>query len=164
MDDRQIHRMFEIGVWLKGTHALIECGSGLLLAFVSNAAILHIVGIATQHELIGGPKDAITLLLLRWANGLSVATQHFYAFYLLSHGLVKVFLVVGLLRGKLWSYPASLMVLGLFIAYQLYRFSYTSGVGLIILSVFDLVVMMLIWREYALVRHMGVNPSSPSSR
>ncbi|MFD2029898.1 DUF2127 domain-containing protein [Ancylobacter dichloromethanicus] len=72
---------------------------------------------------------------------------------MLSHGAVKkFFLVVGLLRGKLWSYPASLIVLGLFIVYQLYRFSYTHGVGLIILTVFDVFVMGLIWHEYSLVR------------
>jgi len=86
------------------------------------------------------------------AQNFSVQEQNFYAFYLLSHGVVKLFLVVGLLKGKLWSYPASLIVLGLFILYQLYRYSYTHGVGLIALTVFDIVVMALIWHEYGLVR------------
>ena len=66
---------------------------------------------------------------------------------------MKLLLVIGLLRGKLWSYPASLVVLGLFIAYQLYRFSYTQGIGLIVLTVFDVFVMGLIWHEYKLIRH-----------
>jgi len=57
-----------------------------------------------------------------------------------------------LLRNKLWAYPVSLVVLGLFIVYQLYRFSYTHGFGLIVLTVFDVFVMGLIWREYRLVR------------
>ena len=52
--------------------------------------------------------------------------------------MVKVLLVLGLLRGKLWSYPASLVALVLFIAYQIYRFSYTHSPGLIALTVFDL--------------------------
>jgi len=78
--------------------------------------------------------------------------MNFYAFYLLSHGIVKVFLVIGLLRNKLWAYPVSLVVLGVFIVYQLYRFSYTHGFGLMVLTVFDVVVMGLIWHEYRLVR------------
>ncbi|GAC1575862.1 MAG: hypothetical protein NVS3B5_07120 [Sphingomicrobium sp.] len=45
---------------------------------------------------------------------------------------------------KLWAYPASLVVMGLFIIYQLYRFSYTHGVGLILLTVFDLIVIALV--------------------
>ena len=65
---------------------------------------------------------------------------------------MKLLLVVDLLRDKLWSYPASLIVFGLFIVYQLYRYSYTHGAGLIVLSVFDIVVMGLIWHEYRLVR------------
>jgi uncharacterized membrane protein len=67
-----------------------------------------------------------------------------------------MFLVAGLLRNKLWAYPASLVVLGLFIAYQFYRFSYTHGAGLIVLTVFDIIVMGLIWHEYRLVsRHLA---------
>ena len=61
-------------------------------------------------------------------------------------------LVVGLLREKLWAYPASLIVLTLFVLYQLYRFSYTHGLGLIVLTLFDIVVMGLIWHEYGLMR------------
>lgn len=90
--------------------------------------------------------------LLAWAQNFSVATEHFYAFYLLSHGMVKLLLVIGLLKGKLWAYPASLVVFGLFILYQLYRFSYTHGAGLIVLTVLDVAVMVLIWHEYGLVR------------
>jgi uncharacterized membrane protein len=61
-------------------------------------------------------------------------------------------LVIGLLMNRLWAYPASLAVLGLFIAYQLYRYSYTHGFGLIVLTVFDIFVIGLIWHEYRLIR------------
>jgi len=53
----------------------------------------------------------------------------------------------------MWAYPASLAALGLFIVYQLYRFTDTHGIGLIVLTIFDLVVMVLIWQEYKVVRH-----------
>jgi uncharacterized membrane protein len=61
-------------------------------------------------------------------------------------------LVVGLLRGKLWSYPASLAALGLFMVYQVYRYSYTHSFGLLVLTVFDAAVMVLIWHEWKIVR------------
>lgn len=85
----------------------------------------------------GTARSAVATHLLSWAQHFSVETKAFYAFYLVSHGVVKLFLVIGLLRNKLWAYPASLVVLGLFIAYQLYRFSYTHGFGLIVLTLFD---------------------------
>lgn len=152
MKEQRIHQLFEVSVLLKGAHALIECIGGIALALISTNAIAVLANRLTQDELIEDPHDLIATHLLAWAQNFSVGTKTFYAFYLLSHGAVKIFLAVGLLRGKLWSYPASLIVLGLFIVYQLYRFSYTHGAGLIVLTVFDVFVMGLIWHEYRLVR------------
>ena len=152
MDEHRIRQIFQISVLLKGAHAAIECIGGMALALISTTTIVNWVNALTQDELIEDPNDFLATHLLAWAQGFSVETKHFYAFYLLSHGLVKLLLVVGLLRNKLWSYPASLVILGLFIIYQLYRFSYTHGLGLILLTVFDVLVMGLIWHEYNLIR------------
>lgn len=153
MQERRIHEIFEISVLLKGAHALIECVGGILLALVSTQAITDFVARATQYELGEDRNDLVATRLLDWAQGFSIETQHFYAFYLLSHGVVKLLLVIGLLREKLWAYPASLIVLGLFIAYQFYRYSFTHSPALIVLSLFDIFVMALVWHEYQLVRH-----------
>jgi uncharacterized membrane protein len=150
MNEHRVHQIFEISVLLKGAHALIECIGGLVLAFVSTSAITNLVHALTQDELIEDPNDFVAAHLLSLTQNFTVSTQHFYAFYLLSHGLIKVFLVIGLLRNKLWAYPVSLVVLGLFIIYQLYRYSYTHGFGLIVLTVFDVMVTGLIWHEYRL--------------
>ena len=152
MNENRIHKAFQIGVLLKGAHAVLECAGGIGLALVSTNSISAFVNHFTQEELIADPRDFIAAHMLAFAQNFTVETKHFYAFYLLSHGLVKIALVIGLLKGKLWSYPASLVVLGLFIAYQLYRFSYTHSPGLIILTILDIVVMILVWHEYRLVR------------
>ena len=152
MNEHRIHQFFQVSVLLKGAHALIECLGGIALALVSTNSIANFVNAITQDELIKDPNDFVATHLLTMAHNFSVQTQHFYAFYLLSHGIVKVALVVGLLREKLWAYPASLIVLTLFVLYQLYRFSYTHGLGLIVLTLFDIVVMGLIWHEYGLMR------------
>jgi uncharacterized membrane protein len=39
-------------------------------------------------------------------------------------------------------------VFGAFILYQLYRFTFTHGLGLIALSAFDLLVIWLVYLEY----------------
>ncbi|RWM08414.1 MAG: DUF2127 domain-containing protein [Mesorhizobium sp.] len=154
--ERRIHQLFEIGVWLKGAHALIECIGGILLYVVSTDTIASWVNALTQEELIEDPNDLIAGYLSQTASHFSVASKEFYAFYLLSHGLIKLLLVVGLLRGKLWSYPASLAALGAFMVYQVYRYSYTHSLGLLVLTVFDAIVMWLIWQEWKTVRrHMA---------
>ena len=107
MNERRLHQFFEASVLLKGAQALVECLGGMALALISHDWIIDTVGTLTQHELSERPHDRIAAYLLASAQSLSIGTQRFYAFYLLSHGLIKIGLVVGLLKGKLWAYPAS---------------------------------------------------------
>ena len=52
----------------------------------------------------------------------------------------------------------SMIVLGLFILYQLYRYTETHGVGLLLLTALDVVVVGLTWHEYSLMRrHLPVD-------
>jgi len=151
-DEHRIHQLFEVSRWLKGAHALIECVGGIMLYLVTTDTIASWVNLFTQEELIEDPNDFIASHLSQMAAEFSVASKEFYAFYLLSHGLIKLLLVIGLLRGKLWAYPASLAALGAFMVYQVYRYSYTYSPGLLALTVFDAIVMWLIWQEWGAVR------------
>ena len=152
MNERRIHQIFEISILLKGLHALIECAGGAALFFIDTNWAKGMINSLTQDELIEDPHDFVATHLMDFAQGFTVSSEHFYAFYLVSHGLVKVALVAGLLLNKLWAYPVSLIALALFIVYQLYRYSYTYSAGLIVLTVFDLGIMWLIWHEYQLRR------------
>jgi uncharacterized membrane protein len=152
MNEKRIHQLFELSVGLKGLHALVEIVSGLLLYFVSTATVVGLIDRLTRSELLETPNDFIAGHVMKFAGGFSSEAHHFYAFYLLSHGLVKAVLVAGLLGEKLWAYPASFAVFGAFIAYQLYRFSYTQDVSLALLSLLDLVVILLAIHEYRLLR------------
>jgi uncharacterized membrane protein len=154
MNEQRIHRIFEISVLMKGAHAVIEIVGGMALYLVATETVAALVKSATQEELIEDPNDFVASHLLTMAQHFSVQSKSFYAFYLLSHGLVKLLLVVGLLRNQLWSYPASLVALTAFIIYQLYRFSYTHSPGLMALTVFDLLVMTLIWHEWGMRRRV----------
>ena len=138
---------------MKGLHAAAECVGGVALAVTGNAAIRRLVAAATQSELAEDSHDFVATHLAAWAQGFSVQAQHFYAWYLLSHGAVKLALVAGLLMRKLWAYPTAIAVFGLFIAYQLYRYAHTHGIGLLLLTVLDLAVVGLTWHEYRLMRH-----------
>jgi uncharacterized membrane protein len=153
MREKTIHRIFDVSVALKGFHALIEILGALALYLVSTETIIGVINRYSQNELVEDPHDFVATHLLKFAEGFSVEKHDFYAFYLLSHGLVKLVVVAGLLREKLWAYPASFVVFGAFIAYQLYRYSYTQDVSLILLSIFDLFVIALAVHEYRLVKH-----------
>ena len=152
MQEKRIHQIFVVSVALKGAHALIEIFGGLALYLISTATIVNFIDRWSYDELIDHHNDWIGTHLLKFSEHFSVAEHDFYAFYLLSHGLIKGVLVFFLLREKLWAYPASIAVFGLFIAYQLYRYSFTHDFGLILLSIFDLIVIALAVHEYRLLR------------
>jgi uncharacterized membrane protein len=156
--ERDIHILFEISVALKGLHALMEIIGGFLILWITKTFIIHTVLSITQEELSEDPKDFIANYLINSAQHFSISAQHFAAFYLLSHGLIKGLLVVGLLKKKLWAYPSSMIVFSFFILYQLVRFISTHSMWLIVLTILDIVVLWLIWHEYKFIkRQKGVS-------
>ncbi|MFL5513355.1 MAG: DUF2127 domain-containing protein [Gemmatimonadales bacterium] len=149
-----LDRVFEIGIIAKGLNGAVELLGGLLLLFVSPAWIHHIAVLLTRVELSEDPHDFIAMHLLHTTSGLTGNTVLFGAVYLLTHGAVKVVLVVALLLNKLWAYPWMIVVLLLFIGYQLYRIILAPTAGLIALTIFDVVIVLLTWREYRVQRRI----------
>lgn len=145
--EKKLHWFFEIGVVLKGLNALFEIGLGILLFFVNVAALAQVF---VQNELVEDPGDFIASHLHEYVSHLNAGSEYFAAFYLLIHGVVKGLLVIGLLREKLWAFPASLAVLALFALYQIIKIIENHSLLLVLFTLFDFVVMWLIYHEYRL--------------
>ena len=107
----------------------------------------------TAPELAEDPTDRIATFLRHMVRELGADTKLFASAYLIVHDVIKIFLVAGLLRRRLWSYLVSLWFLTGFIAYQAYRFFFTHSLWMIALTVVDLIVAFLIWREYQARKH-----------
>jgi uncharacterized membrane protein len=144
--------LFRYSVLLKGLHAVLEIVTGIAVWAVSPELILRMTALLTRGEVSEDPRDTIANYLRHAASHLSLGGKHFIAVYLLAHGVVKLFVVAELLRNKLWGYPLAIVVFGGFIAYQIYRYTLTGGIGLILLTVFDAIVIVLIWLEYRAVK------------
>lgn len=146
---KALDRTFEIGLILKGLDGLLEVAGGLLLVFVSPRAISRLVHTLTAHELSEDPHDFIARSLLHATGHLTGSATTFGAIYLLSHGVAKLVLVVLVLRHKLWAYPWLIGLLLAFIGYQLYRIiAVRFSWGLTALTIFDVALVWLTWREY----------------
>ncbi len=142
---------FDIALVLKGLDGLLELVGGILLLVISPDSINHLAQRLTQHELSQDPNDFFAHHLLRLTSNLH-HTQTFGALYLLTHGLVKLVIVYGLLRRQRWAYPVAFVFLGGFVVYQVYRLTYAPSAGLAVLTVFDLFIIWLTWREYRRTR------------
>ncbi len=143
-----LHRLFLIGICIKGLDGLLELISGVLLLLVSRTDLTTTVINLTAPELAEDPDDLIANFLRHTAHHLSLNTKYFASIYLLVHGTVKVSLLVGLLRGKLWVYPPALFILTVFVLYQIYRFSHTHSLALLVFTVLDVLIIFLVFMEY----------------
>ena len=157
-----LDRVFEIGIIAKGLNGVVELVGGVLLLLVTPDRIQQLAAAWTHEELSEDPHDFIATHLLHTAHGLTGNAVVFGAAYLLVHGAVKVVLVAALLLDRLWAYPWLIAVLLLFIGYQLYRIALGPTAGLIGLTVFDLLIVGLTWREYRVQRRRRQDASEPA--
>jgi uncharacterized membrane protein len=158
--EARVHRVFQISLLLKAAHSLVEIIGGTLLAVVSQQAILRIANLLTQDELFEDPRDVIANYILSSARSLSIDQKSAAAFFLLSHGIVKLFLTVAVLRNKPWAYPAFMLALGLLISYQSYRLMHVFSLGLTAVTILDGIVLVLTWHEY---RFLGTKRPMPGA-
>ncbi len=146
------HDFFLVSVFFKGLDGVLEIIGGVLLFLTDPAGINKLIKLLTQHELLEDKKDLIANYLVHAGSSLSLSTQHFGGYYLLSHGAIKVFLVASLLRRRLWAYPTAIVFFTAFVAYQLYRYAGTHSFFLLILTFIDLAVILFTWIEYKRLR------------
>lgn len=156
-DEKHVHVAFEISLTLKGAFALAEIAASIFAYVVTKQFLLDLVRAITCMELSEDPHDFVANYLVHAAQSLSVSSQNFTAFYLLSHGVIKLFLIIGLWQKKPGYYPAAIAVFSLFILYQAYRFSFTHSLSLLLITVLDAVVIGLTWFEYQHLRHLLPN-------
>jgi uncharacterized membrane protein len=141
-------KAFRVGLFLKGLDGLLECVGGVFLLIVKPEQINAWARNLTEGELSHDPHDIIANHILRSAHDITGASLLFGAAYLLSHGIVKLVLVVEVLRNRLWAYMGLIVVTSLFVVYQVYRIIGEFSFGLFLLTIFDLVIIYLTQKEY----------------
>lgn len=153
LDEQKLRLFFELSLWFKAIFAVSEIVAGAATYFVPQRLFLTLVLWVTKDEFAEDPHDLVAKFLLHTVQHLSVDAQKFAAIYLVGHGVIKLWLIVGLLRERLWYFPVSIIVFGLFIGYQTYRFAFTHSVWLLLVTALDIVIIVLTWHEYRYLRN-----------
>ena len=150
--ERYLYHIFRLSIFFKGALSLTEIAAGIAALLISPASIGAFIVTISQNALLEDPDAFLATHALALGQQFSSTPQIFLAFYFLSRGIIKLGLVVALLKNKLWAYPAALIVLGLFMIYQTYQFTIGHSLWLLALTLFDVIVMWLIWHEYNMAR------------
>jgi uncharacterized membrane protein len=143
-----LDRSFQASITLKGLDGLLEIVTAFLFLAVTPTRASSLIDFFTFHSLSRNPNAFVASHLLHASQNIMAHAHYFVFFYLLSHGLAKVVLVAALWCNRIWAYPALIILLAAFIAYQLYRMTFAPSIFLVGLTVFDAVVVVLTWAEY----------------
>ncbi len=146
----KLHAFFIFSLAVKLVFGVFETLSSFL--FFATGTVTHVLIFLTSQELNEDPHDFLANKIVNFLPAFSAHSQIFIAWYLVIHGLIKIVLIVMLLQQKLWAYPVSLAVLAGFLGYQLYQLANGFSFFLAALSLFDIVVIYLVWHEYNFMR------------
>ncbi len=147
-----IYRIYQWSLLIKAVNALSEVAAGLAVYLLSKAFIVNYILNLVMGGLSDDPSDKIGLFIVNSISDFSISSKLFLSVYLLLHGVLKLFAIFALWSKKLWAYPVSLTVFIALIAYQLHRYYLTGSIWLVVMSAFDLFLVVLIWHEYRLAR------------
>ena len=145
------HEFFRISIFLKGLYSFFEFLAGLILFFVTSKQIFIFIYDIFQSEFLQDVREFIINHMPHALGSLPESVKLFISLYLLSHGIIKLGLIIALWNEKKWAYPLAIVIFGGFIVYQIYRYIFQPSLVLLFLTDLDMVVIILTWLEW---RHM----------
>jgi uncharacterized membrane protein len=76
--EKNIFRIFELGLLIKGLNSLIEIISGFFIWFVNKVYIITLFLNLTQSNLSDDPKDYLANFIVNTASAFSTSSQYFF--------------------------------------------------------------------------------------
>jgi uncharacterized membrane protein len=151
--DRQVDRMFAIAVAIKGIDGGLQFIGALVLMVIPPTLISGVANQIVTRDLLGDPNGTLSTHLAKAANEFANGSTRWFAIvYLLAHGVIKLVLVWALLKKVLWMFPVAVVVLAGFVVYEVWRAVHTHSIALPIFAAIDVVIIVLILREFRKLR------------
>ena len=148
-------RLFRLALLIKGVDGAVELAGAVVLLSVPGAELHALVNAIVSRDLLGPPDGSLARHFEAGTAEFLSGSRAFAVLYLGLHGLVKLGLVAALLRRWVPAYPLAVAVLGVFVGYELYRATQTGSLLLPVLAALDVAIIVVIIREYRLVRRRG---------
>jgi len=136
------------GLAIKAIYAFIEFFSGIMMVILDHDMLNLLIQLIALPELREDPKDIVMNYFITLGQNFSISSQHSVAVYLLLHGTTKLAVIWFLLKKKLWAYPLAVVVFGLFIAYEIYSYTHSPSVLLMLTIIIDAAMIFMIILEY----------------
>ena len=144
--------LFRVGMFWRIGYGAVRLVFGFSLLHLVGTPLSDLFFKALSRELIEDPSDIFIRLSEAILQHQSLTVTYFLAAHFMFWGLVDIALSVQVLRKKLWAFPLSMTLIGLFVLYEVYRLTHTHSYILAVVIVFDIMLIWLIHKEYE--RHL----------
>lgn len=135
-------------MWWRIGYSILHIFLGLAVLKVIGTPLIDIVQSIMGHELIEDPHDLLYSFIYNVLTVHPIYISYFLSFYFIFWGVVDIVLSYNLLKHKLWAFPVSFILIGLFILYEIFRFTHTHSIILLFVIFIDVTILWIIWREY----------------
>jgi uncharacterized membrane protein len=146
--EKFLHYLFKGTVIFKGFDGVLDVISSIVLTCIPSHNRINILPFLVRKELIEDPNDLLGNYLMSLSQHLLPNIIKFIIFYLAIHGLVKIGMALALWGGNPKLFRIVGIVLAISIGYQMYRFTHTHSILLLILTIIDMLIMFLLRHEY----------------
>ncbi|HEX4702777.1 MAG TPA: DUF2127 domain-containing protein [Pseudonocardiaceae bacterium] len=146
-------RMFKVAITIKGIDGGLQFLGALLLMVIPPTLITGIANAIITRDLLGDPNGTLSTHLATAADHFANGSSRWFAIiYLLAHGVIKLALVWALIKRVMVAFPIAVVVLAAFVVYELWRAVHTHSIALPIFAAIDVVIIVLVIREYRKLR------------
>ena len=142
------HRLFVVAMWWRIGYGVLRIIFGLAVLKVVGMPLIDVVSSMMGHELNTDPNDMLYSFINSLLINHPVYVTYFLSFYFIFWGIVDVVLSYNLIKHRLWAFPMSVLLIALFILYELVRFGHTHSKILLAVMIVDICILWFIWREY----------------
>ncbi len=142
-------RLYRIGIIIKGIDGFLQLFAGV--AILISPRLVHVVlgSLITQ---LGAHNTRPFQFLAEYVGRVDANLVRsgliFLTLFLIFHGVIKIGLAYCLLRRIEHAYPIALILLLVFLGYEVYVFATSLSILLAIFMVLDMAIIWLVWNEY----------------
>jgi uncharacterized membrane protein len=141
-------RIFDVTLVIKGIAAVIDLVAATVIFTTGNEIVVRffakITTFATHFE-----GDGFASKILNYqAHALTTTDVWLITGYFAIHGIINIVIVEGIWFRRQWAYSRAMRILLFFFVYQSIRLFFVFSYWLFVITLYDLVVMLLLYNEY----------------
>ncbi len=160
LNKKNINEIYEslfrfIMVW-RIIYSLFKIILGIILFKFIGTPISHLFYKIMGHKLMGDQFDFLIQIINPFMYHVSYKITYFLVIYLIFWAIIDIVLSIILLKHKLWAFPISILLMSVFVLYEIFRFTNTQSLILLWVIIMDIVLIWVIKGEYNKLKNKSI--------